>query len=62
MVQGTLSGLPTPLAVGGNHEPALAPLLVLLLAKMVGGAFVSVLVLLCLALEVVEDRYDRLLT
>ena len=28
---------------------------------MVGGPFASILVLLCLALEVVEDRSDRLL-
>ena len=38
------------------------PLLVLLLAGTVGGAFVDVLVPLCLAIEAVKDRSDRLLT
>ena len=61
MVRGTLGGLSTPLTVGGGHERSLTPLLVLLLAGMAGGAFVDVLVLLCLALETVEDRFDRLL-
>ena len=37
------------------------PLLVLLLAGTVGGAFAGILVPLCLALEVVKDRSDRLL-
>ena len=37
------------------------PLLILLLAGTVGGTFVGVLVSLCLALEVVEDRSDCLL-
>ena len=60
-MRGTLGGLPTPLAVGGGHERALVPLLVLLLTRMVGGAFVDVLILLCLALEAVKDRSDRLL-
>ena len=50
-----------PLAIGGNHEQALMPLLILLLARMVGGAFTDVLVPLCLALEAIEDRSDRLL-
>ena len=36
-------------------------LLVLLLAGMVGGAFASILVPLCHALEAVKDRSDRLL-
>ena len=49
VVWGTLSGLSTPLAVGGGHERALVPLLVLLLDGMVGGAFVGVLVPLSLA-------------
>ena len=62
VVRGTLDRLLTPFAVGGGHERALVPLLVLLLARTVGGAFASVLVPLCLALEVVEDRSDRLLT
>ena len=47
--------------VGGGHERALMPLLVLLLDEMVGGAFVGVLIPFCLALEVVEDCSDRLL-
>ena len=50
-----------PLVVGGGHERALAPLLVLLLAGMVGGAIAGVLVLLRLALGTVENRSDCLL-
>ena len=61
MVRGTLSGLSTPLTVGDGHEQTLMPLLVLLLAGTVRGAFTGVLVPLCLALETVEDRFDRLL-
>ena len=61
VVQGTLGGLLTRLAVGGGHERALVSLLVLLLARMVGGTFASVLVPFCLAFEVVEDRFDRVL-
>ena len=37
------------------------PLLILLLYKMVGGAFIGILVPLHLAFEVVEDRSDHLL-
>ena len=59
--QGTLGRLPTPFAVGGGHERALASLPVLLLAGTVGGAFVGVLVPLRIAFEAVEDRSDRLL-
>ena len=56
-------GLLTPLAVGGGHERALMPPLVLLLVDgMVGGAFVGVLVAFRLTLEAIEDRSDRLLT
>ena len=62
MVQGTLRGLLAPLAVGGGHERALVPLLVLLLDGTVGGVFASVLVLLRLAFEAVKDRSDCLLT
>jgi hypothetical protein len=36
-------------------------LLVLLLERMVGGTFAGIRVPLCLALEAVEDRSDRLL-
>ena len=61
VVQGTLSGLPAPLAVGGGHELALAPLLVLLLVGAVGGAFPGVLVPLCLDFKAVENHLDRLL-
>ena len=60
VVQGTLGGLLTPLAVGGGHERALMPLLVLLLVGIVGGAFTSVLVPLCLAFEVIKNCPDRL--
>ena len=61
VVRGALGGLLTTLAVGGGHERALAPLLVLLLVGVVGGAFVGVHVPLCLALGVVENCPDRLL-
>ena len=61
VVRGTLSGLLTPLVVGSGHEQALMPLLVLLLDRMVGGAFASVLILFCLSLETVEDHSDCLL-
>jgi len=61
VVLGTICGLLTLLAVDGSHEQALASLLVLLLARAIGGAFASVLVPLRLALEAVKDRPDRLL-
>ena len=61
VVQGTLGRLLTPLAVGGGHERALAPLLVLLLARMVRDAFAGVLIPLSLAFEAVENCPDRLL-
>jgi hypothetical protein len=48
--------------VGSGHERALTPLLVLLLVWMVGGTFVGVIVLLCLALGAVEDGSNRLFT
>ena len=48
-----------PLAVGGGHERSLMPLLVLLLAGTVGGAFVGVLVLLFLAFEAVLNHLHR---
>ena len=50
-----------PLAVDGSHERALALLLVLLLAGMVGGAFASILILLHLAFEAVENCPDCVL-
>ena len=50
-----------PPAVGGGHERALTPLLVLPLDGTVGGAFTSVLIPFCLALEAVDDRSNRLL-
>ena len=62
MVQGTIDVLPTPLTVGSGHEGALTPLLVLLLAGMVGGAFTGVLVPLSLAFEAIKNCPDRLLT
>ena len=61
VVRGTLGGLLTPLAVGGGHERALTPLLVLL-DGMVGGAFAGVLAPLHLAFKAVKDRSDHLLT
>ena len=59
VVRGTLSGLSAPLAAGDGHEQVLTPLLVLLLDGTIRGAFVDVLVPLCLALKAVEDRSDR---
>ena len=59
VVRGVLSGLPNPLAVGGGHERALVPLLVLLLARTVGGAFASVFIPPHLAIEAIEDCSDR---
>ena len=60
MVWCTLRGLPAPLAVGGGHERALAPLLVLLFVGTVGGAFAGVLILLCLAFEAGGDVEELL--
>ena len=61
VVQGTLGGLSTPLTVGSSHERALVPLLVLLLVGMVGGAFISILIPLRLALGAVKNCPDHLL-
>ena len=61
VVWGTLGGLLTPLVVGSGHERALAPLLVLLLVGVVGGTFVGVLILLCLALGAAKNRPSHLL-
>ena len=52
---------PPPITVGGGHKRALVSLLILLLARAVGGAFTGVLIPLCLALEAVKDRSDCLL-
>ena len=62
VVLGTLGGLLNPLVVGSSHEQALTSLLVLLLVGVVGGAFAGVLVPLRLALGMVENRSDHLLT
>ena len=61
VVRGTLDRLLTPFAVGGGHERALTPLLVLLLDGTVGGAFTGVLIPFHLAVEVVENRPNHLL-
>ena len=61
VVRGTLGGLLSPLAVDGGDERALVLLLVLLFVGTVGGAFIGVLVPLCLAFEVVKNCPDRLL-
>ena len=61
VVQGTLHELPTPLAVGGGHERALAPVPILLTGT-VGSAFVGVFVPLRLTFEAVEDRSDQFLS
>ena len=54
-------GLPAPLPVGGGHERALAPLLVLLLVGTVGGAFAGVHIPLHLAFEAVKNCPNCLL-
>ena len=56
MVRGTLGGLSTPLTIGGGHERAIVPLLVLLLIGTVGGTFTGVLILFCLAFEAVSPE------
>ena len=58
---GYAGGLLTPLVVDSSHERALVPLLVLLLVVAVGGAFVGVLIPLCLALGAVKNCPDHLL-
>ena len=46
--------------VSGGHKRALTPLLlVLFFGRTVGGAFASVLVPPCLAIEAIKDRSDR---
>ena len=60
VVRGTLNGLSTPLAVGGGHERALTPLLVLLLAGMVEGAFAGILFLLHLVMRTYMLRPPQL--
>jgi len=62
VVRGTLNGLPTPFAVGGGHERALAPLPVLLLARTVGGTLADIFVPLRPAFEVVKNFLDDLFT
>ena len=61
MVQSALRGLLTTLAVSSGHERVLAPLLLILpFGGTIGGAFAGTLVPPCLALEVIEDRSNRL--
>ena len=61
VIRSALRGLPTTLAVGSSHERVIAPLLLILsLGRTIGGAFAGTLVPPCLALEVIEDRSDRL--
>jgi len=61
VVRSALHGLLTTLAVSSSHEWVLAPLLLVFpFGGTIGGAFVGTLVPPCLALEVIEDRSDRL--
>ena len=60
MVWSALRGLLTSPVVGGDHERALVPLLVLLLDGTVGGTFAKALVSFHLALEAVKDRSNHL--
>ena len=63
VVRSALRGLPAPLAVSSGHERVVAPLLLILsFGRTVGGAFAGALVPPCLAIEMVEDRSDRLLS
>jgi len=61
VIRGALDRRSTSFLLGGGHERALAPLLVLLFDKTLGGALLGAVILLCLAFEAVEDRSDRLL-
>ena len=61
VVWGTLGGLSPLLAISGGHERALVLLLVLLLVGTVGGAFISVPILLFLAFQAVKNHPNHLL-
>ena len=63
VVRSALRGLPTTLAVSSSHEWVLTPLLLVFpFGGTIGGAFAGTLVPPCLALEAIEDRFDRLLS
>jgi hypothetical protein len=62
VVRSALDGILLALSLGGGHERAPVPLLVLLLARTVGGAFASVLVSLRLASRSVINRPNCLFT
>ena len=62
VVRGTLGGLSTPLrSTAATSEPS-CHCLFFFFVGTVGGAFADVLVLFCLALEVVKDRSDHFFT
>ena len=63
VIRSALRGLPTTLAVSGDHERALTLLLlVFLFGRTIGCTFIDVLVLPCLAVGMVEDCSDYLLS
>ena len=63
VVRNALRGLLATLAIGCGHERVVAPLLLILsFGGMVGGAFADVLVPPRLAVGMVEDGSDRLLS
>jgi hypothetical protein len=61
VVRLALGGHLLALSLGSGHERVITPLLVLLLLRVVGGAFTGVVVPLCLALGPVKNCFDRLL-
>ena len=63
VVQSALRGLLATLAISSGHERVVAPFLVILsFGGTVGGAFVGALVPPRLAVRMVEDCSDRLLS
>ena len=63
VVQSALRGLPTTLAVSSSHEWVLTPLLLVFsFGGTIGGAFAGALVSPRLAVGMVEDCSDRLLS
>ena len=63
VVRSALHGLSTTLVVNSSHKGVLTSLLLILsFGGMIGGAFAGTLVLPCVALEVIKDRSDRLLS
>ena len=63
VVRSALHGLPATLTIGYGHKRVVAPLLLILsFGGMVGSTLAGVLVPPCLAVEMVKDGSDRLLS